>query len=251
MLRVNSRFRRDAMHVLSQDTLIPFPKLHHGDRAELSWRLPEAYRTLSWAIHGGGLQTTRELLWMQVSNSDLSEGVCPKDYIVERLANKRDQTERLVFLTSAHLEFYQEIRISRGGMEAVAVATVGLGNSLRAGDPNSWQGESRTIILACAVNAHLTEGAMLEALSIMSEAKTAAIMEAGILSKQSGRLATGTGTDCQAIASTTQGPALAYSGKHTLIGSLIGEASMEVMALGVKAWQERNSNRARRPSCKL
>ncbi len=77
----------------------------------------------------------------------------------------------------------------------------------------------------------------------MTEAKTAAIMDAGVVSRVSGRIATGTGTDCQAIVCPEWGVAEEYAGKHTRVGSLIGRASYEVIRLGIIAWNESTAER--------
>ena len=239
----------------SSSWTLPAPELKRSGKPRISIQLSEPYRCLSWAVHGGGFQTVRELLWLQVTNSDLSEKVCPRAFIAAQLQENRSDEEaardngldndkakgvafdQTVFLTSARLESYREFRVIREGIEVIAVATVGLGNALRAGDPESRMGTSRTINLACLVNVSMTDNAMLEALSIMTEAKTAAILEAGILSKQSGFRATGTGTDCQAVLCPI-GFDHDYAGKHTVLGRVIGEASLAAINLGITAWQE-------------
>lgn len=224
---------------------LPLPSLYRQNarRPQLRWPLDGPHRSLSWAIHGGGFRSLQELIWLQVRNSDLSLEVCPKALIVKELQDSEAPNESLVFLTSAYLDFYQEVRMEEEGVEVVAIATTGLGNALRAGDPVSSGPASRTINLACLVNVRLSDNALLEALSVMTEAKTVAVLEAGVLSRQTGRPATGTGTDCQAIVCPERGVAEDYSGKHTRVGSLIGRASMEVIRLGVLAWNESTAER--------
>lgn len=224
---------------------LPSPVLQRSKRPQLRWALHGPHRSLSWAIHGGGFLNLQELIWLQVKNSDLSLGVCPKGFILKELETTDASSPGLVFLTSAFLDFYQEVRMEENGIEALAIATTGLGNALRAGDPIGMSNASRTINLACLVNIRLSDNAMLEALSIMTEAKTAAILEAGVLSRETGLPATGTGTDCQAIVCPERGVAEDYSGKHTLVGSLIGRACMEAIRLGILAWNETTAERER------
>jgi adenosylcobinamide amidohydrolase len=129
-----------------------------------------------------------------------------------------------------------------GELVARAVATVGLGNALRAGDPAGVAGRIGTINLLVHVSAPLTDEALLEASAIATEAKAAAVLEAQITSRRTGRPATGTGTDCTVLACT---PAPrrreAYAGKHTRIGALVGAAAHCVVREGVRRWLEENS----------
>jgi adenosylcobinamide amidohydrolase len=83
-----------------------------------------------------------------------------------------------------------------------------------------------TINLIVTVNYGFTHEAMLEALAIGTESKVKAVYEAGLRSKANADFATGTGTDCVAIAA---GPERRYRicGKHTKWGELIGRASLE------------------------
>ena len=84
---------------------------------------------------------------------------------------------------------------------------------------------------------------LLEASAIATEAKTAAILEAGVLSRRSGRPATGTGTDCTVV-TCTRGPAPdSYAGKHTTVGSLVGAAVESAISQGVARWLEENAPR--------
>ncbi|RYZ49922.1 MAG: hypothetical protein EOP07_23740, partial [Proteobacteria bacterium] len=155
-------------------------------------------------------------------------------------------SEKLILLTSAYLEFYQEASVSLGEIEVQAIATTGLGNALRAGDPVNIYESSRTINLACRVNVSLSDAAMVEALAIMTEAKTAAIMDAKVVSRVSGLIATGTGTDCQAILCPDVGPFEDYAGKHTAVGSAIGQACLDVIRRGILVWNETEAGRAQR-----
>jgi hypothetical protein len=70
----------------------------------------------------------------------------------------------------------------------------------------------------------LTQAAMFEALSIVAQARTAAIMDLGI-SLIDGRRLTGTGTDCIVVTSPAGPHALNHCGLHTALGRLIGETT--------------------------
>ena len=97
-----------------------------------------------------------------------------------------------------------------------------------------------TINIVVMANRPLTSAAMVEAVQIAAEARTLAVLEAGIKSVRSGAPATGTGTDCIAIAAPARAAsrgvrAERYCGKHTLLGELIGRAVLESCARAIAA----------------
>jgi adenosylcobinamide amidohydrolase len=68
-----------------------------------------------------------------------------------------------------------------------------------------------------------------------TEARVAALQEAGIASTRTKRPATGTGTDCIVVASSPRGHAQQYCGKHTLLGELIGKAALRSCTRALRA----------------
>ena len=83
---------------------------------------------------------------------------------------------------------------------------------------------------------------MLEAMSIAVEARTVAMTSLRTRSTASSSVATGTGTDCVVVAaplSSEQGPAR-YAGKHTALGAVIGQAVLDAVTAGGRAWMERS-----------
>ncbi|EMN31659.1 adenosylcobinamide amidohydrolase domain protein [Leptospira interrogans serovar Pyrogenes str. L0374] len=79
----------------------------------------------------------------------------------------------------------------------------------------------------------------LEAVSLITEARTLAVLEAKIRCKTG--LATGTGTDCIAFASPSCISTKRYTGKHTLSGHLIGKAVYQSVSQGISNWKKANS----------
>lgn len=128
-------------------------------------------------------------------------------------------------------------------VSAVAVATVGLSNLLRAGDSPGALAQVGTINVIVWVSCPLTLGARIEALTIAAEARTLAVLDAVLPSRRSGAPATGTGTDCIALLSplgrASAGESAAYAGKHTAMGAVVGRAVHESVAAGVASWTAR------------
>jgi adenosylcobinamide amidohydrolase len=186
------------------------------------------HRTLSWAVNGGGLRRASTVIWRYVREGELGPSVDPAALIGDDAA--------VGLLTARDLSTFESTERESGEQAVRALATVGLGNALAAGDS---PGPLRpgTINLLVQLSQPLDDGALVEALSLAAEARTAAILEARIPSRRSRRWATGTGTDCIVVAAPDDGRAAErWVGKHTLTGSLIGAAVEEVIARGAAAW---------------
>src|SRR3990167_7712811 len=147
---------------------------------------------LSWAIHGGGVSQAKTVAWYQVKNQDLKPPVDARQFL-KRSLFENGMADAIGMLTSADLSLYQDVSRVREDIQARCIATVGMTNALRIGDPPALMEHAGTINLLCAVSAPLSIPAMTEALSLAVEARTAAVMEAALPSIQNGFPATGTG----------------------------------------------------------
>jgi adenosylcobinamide amidohydrolase len=118
-------------------------------------------------------------------------------------------------------------------------ATVGLSNALAAGDPATYEERPGTINLIVVTTHPLTTATLVEAVEITTEAKVRALYAAGVKSTVSDTLATGTGTDCVAIACPRGEPAYQYCGKHTQLGELLGRVVYGAVTEGL--WRARET----------
>jgi adenosylcobinamide amidohydrolase len=197
-------------------------------------------RACSWAIVRGGVVDAQHVAWLEVRDDELRPPVDASAFLAERL-RERGLENAIGLLTSRRVSTYRDVARSCSGLSARCIATVGLGNALRAGDPPGVSGRIGTINLLLHVDAPLTDAALLEASAIATEAKAAAVLEAGILSRRTHQPATGTGTDCTVVACTPPkfpSRGAAYAGKHTAIGALVGEATLHAVRDGIAAWLE-------------
>lgn len=203
----------------------------------LTVRLREVHRIASWAIVGGGVRASDAVAWLGVENADLPPSIDPAALLDRRLLDA-GLGGAIGLLTSRDLRAYVVHEARQGPVSARCIATVGLGNALRAGDPPAPPVAAGTINLLCRVSVALTEAASLEALALCAEARTLALLEARVPSCSSGRPATGTGTDCIAVASPLprREAAQPFAGKHTIAGHLIGAAVYGAIRRGAAAW---------------
>lgn len=198
-------------------------------------------RACGWAIVGGALASACRVVWIEVRDTDLRPPVDARSFARARLRAEGIEADTIALLTSRRVATFEEHVARDGDLRAHAVATVGLGNALRAGDPAGVAGRIGTINLLVHVEAPLHDEALLEANAIATEAKVAAILESGVVSRRTGLPATGTGTDCTVIACGARGRREAYAGKHTRIGALVGAAAYAVVRDGARRWVEENA----------
>lgn len=199
---------------------------------KLSIQFPKNHQASGWTVLGGGLQMpTDRVVFLYLEGSQLKTQT-PLDYIAS-VTTTIERENAQIFLTSAHLEDYS---VSSSEDNAVhAVATVGLGNALRAGDPVCMQTVG-TINLCLVINRRLSPEACLEAISIATEAKCTIMQEEAIQSIQGTGVATGTGTDCICVVDSPLGETYHYSGKHTELGFSIASCTRRALRQGIKSW---------------
>ncbi len=204
--------------------------------------LPGVHDVASWALVGGGLVYATTVAWHQVTEEELSPGVDARDFADRRLRDA-GLDGAVLFLTSRRVAAYQDVTRADGDLSVQCIVTVGLANALRAGDPADASAAAAraagTINVLVRTSVPLTSEALLEALALAAEARTLAVLEAGVASVVSAAPATGSGTDCIAVAAplaATTGRAERFVGKHTGVGSLIGAAVHAAVRAGVERW---------------
>jgi adenosylcobinamide amidohydrolase len=213
---------------------------HDGDWLIARFEAPQ--RVASWAIVGGGVRRATAVAWLCVRDGELRPPVDPCELLRDRLA-MRGLAGAVGLMTSADVARYADETRTWGARQARCVVTVGLGNALRAGDPPGPAARIGTINVLCAVDAPLTDEALLEAMALATEARALAVREADVPSRRTGRPSSGTGTDCVVIAAPDvpaareiAGPTR-YAGKHTELGHVVGAAVYDAVACGIARWR--------------
>jgi Adenosylcobinamide amidohydrolase len=97
-------------------------------------RFPFAHVVASWAIVGGGLVEAAAVAWRQVDESELRPPVDAAQWLRARM-REEGLDGAVGLLTGCDLDAWVEARSEAVGAEAHCIATVGLDNALRAGDP--------------------------------------------------------------------------------------------------------------------
>jgi adenosylcobinamide hydrolase len=193
-------------------------------------RSAEPLAVVSSAFVGGELSRTRHIVNMQ----------WPHGYHERLAVELRAYARRLGIeepfvglMTAASTADAGVVTEAADGIVATAVVTVGLGTVVAAGHspPAPWRPSTiNTIVL---LDAALEAGAAVNGVATATEAKVAALGEAGIVTPD-GRPATGTVTDAVVVAWTGRGPRLPYLGPASPGGWLVARAVARALGEGLK-----------------
>lgn len=204
------------------------------ERPFLTVRLSGLHRTLSWSLSHPGFASVETITWLEVCNADLGPDVDPHDFLCRKLA-ENSLSGSLAMMTSRDIRHHHSDRAKVDGVEAFCLTTVGLSNGERVGSRLGRQSGAGTVNTLVRVSQPLSSGALVEAVSIATQARTMAILEAGY--PEGGPFFTGTGTDCIVVAAPLEGKVRAFAGLHTDVGEAIGAAVYRATREGVQMWK--------------
>jgi adenosylcobinamide hydrolase len=200
-------------------------------------------RILSSAPRGGGFVQARYVINHQVDSNARHSGhprpICkwgdPARYLGS-VAKKVGVTHDCVgLMTAVPIRRLVVLREQEEGLWVEGFFTAGVTNAVRAGD---WIGTEQeygpgTINMVLVTNARLSRSAMVCAIQVTTEAKTAALFRAHVPCAKGKAGATGTGTDATVIV-CGDGPSLKFSGTHTLIGMMMGRLVLRALHKGLR-----------------
>jgi adenosylcobinamide amidohydrolase len=204
-------------------------------------RFAELQRTLGWTLLHPGFATARQVVWLHIHERDLAGDIDAREFLRAKLENK-GMHDALAFMTGRNILRRQLCARRVEDVQATCLATVGLSNGERVGSRQARVERVGTINTLVHISQRLTDGALVEAISIVAEARTVALLDA----RKSGAVpqVTGTGTDCIVVACPSQGDTASYSGLHTAVGEAIGGAVYEATWEGVEEWDREFMARA-------
>jgi adenosylcobinamide hydrolase len=203
---------------------------------------------ISSAPRGGGLGRSRYILNHQVAANPFSQSTQVPALVYEdparylgRIARDLGVERQCVgLMTAVSLKHLVRIREEHEGLWVEGFFTVGLTNAVRAGESvvaDNRASSPGTINMVLVTNARFPPSAMVGAVQVATESKTAAVLTADIVSWRGLPGATGTGTDAIVIASG-HGRFCSYSGTHTSIGAMIARVVADGIQEGVALWKK-------------
>lgn len=195
---------------------------------------PLRQKMVSWSLNRPGFTEAQTVAWLQVSDKDLPPGLDPLALLEQRLAEER-LSDAVGLMTAREVRHHHHAAVGTGDSEVETVITLGLSNGSVLDVGGRLKAPSRvssfgTINMLLAVASPLSQGAMLEALSVATMARTAALLADG------GQII-GTGTDCIVVACPDAMAGETFSGLHTAIGTNITEAVYAATLEGRRLWE--------------
>lgn len=204
---------------------------------------------LSWSSNRPGFVTATKVAWLEVRDAEIACVADPRVFLEARLGEARLRGA-VGLMTARDVRRHHFARAEVEDAKVEVLTTVGLTNGERVGrrttdttvPARAPVGTTNTLV---HVSKRLSRGAMVEATSLATQARTLAVIEAGVT--REGVVVTGTGTDCIALATPTTGAADPAAGLHTAIGEAIDRAVLEATSAGIAGWLTDAAGR-RRPS---
>jgi adenosylcobinamide hydrolase len=201
---------------------LPIQGLHFScdERALHLWS-DEPLAVLSSAIVGAELEKTRHIVNVHVERGYDSRTPAAD---VSAFARELGLLEPFVGMMTAAGTERAHVAVERGSqVSVIALITVGLSHPTAAGVTGAFDRVVGTINTIVVVDARLTPAARVNAIITATEAKTLALVQAGIRTPD-GHLASGTGTDAIVITSTERGARFEYAGPVAPLGAMVGGA---------------------------
>jgi len=176
----------------------------------------------------------------------------PARYLGARASDLDVKSPVVGLMTAVPMKRVVALRKESKGIWVECFCTVGVTNAVKAGEPASYSGLERrcrsagTINIILVTNAILSVPAMVGAVQVATESKTAVLLERAVTSWTGRHVATGTGTDTVVVACRLRsGPRLHYSGTHTIMGSLIGQVVDRCVRAGLVRAADGNQGASR------
>jgi adenosylcobinamide amidohydrolase len=199
-------------------------------------RSARPFTALSSAVVGGGLVRARSVINLHVAKNDPCEDPAGMLRAYARRAGVPGPWVGL--LTAAWTERAVRAWCRAPGLGALAVVTVGLGNRAAAGRSRPGPWSPGTINLIVVVEADPEPAALVNLVATATEAKTLALVEAGITHGRR-QPATGTSSDAILVAATGRGPRARYGGPRSPLGWVAARAAGSALRRGIARWQSR------------
>jgi len=195
------------------------------------------HRVLSSAVLNGGLGYCRHFVNLGVDQKCAAQRVDPATRIEQAYRGFSLRGPLVGMMTAASMRSCRANVIKVEQHVLLVALTSGLANARAAGDRAEYRQLFDTVTHAGTINilvcfsAPLTDTAMVEALSIVTEAKVQVMHDFDVASLVSDRIATGTGTDATAVVCSQQGgKKIRYAGKHTLFGEQLAQSVYKTLS---------------------
>jgi len=200
-------------------------------------------QVISSAVLGGGFAEADHILNLKVEKhlAVKNSAIKPPDATLQAYCSEHGWNGILVgMMTAASMDSFRMAKEVQQGIDIIVLVTTGISNARRAGDVAEYRNvlpvvsDVGTINIICLTSAGMMPAAMIEAVMTVTEARAAALQNLGIKSPISNQTATGTGTDCIAVAADPQAEKIQYCGKHVVFGEILARLVIEAVSSSIK-----------------
>ncbi|MEM3526365.1 MAG: phosphatidylglycerophosphatase A [Candidatus Jordarchaeaceae archaeon] len=218
---------------------VEFLKSSIGDCALVS--LPSTFRAASSAPQGFGILETSHVLILQVPKDYNSDS--PEEELRDLIKELKLESNTIGLMTAAEIRKVLTVtQQNHGDLHVTIILTAGTSNALIAGEkpfssnPNCEENNLGTINIIALIDKPLTDGALINSVITITEAKSVALRILGFD-------ASGTTTDSVVVACPTEGKKLKYAGTGTEVGFLLAQAVRAALIESLtKAGEVKNRN---------
>lgn len=194
---------------------------------------PNNCRVLSSAVLNGGLCDVGSFLNLKVDKNMSLPSLAPEETLSNKAIELLLPQPTTAMMTAASMKSLGYYIESSQELTVECWVTSGLSNARRVGDTADEKSSPGTINIWMYINQPLSDTAMVEAITMLTESKVTAVHDAGIISPISKLLASGTGTDSHAVFCPYGNQVFDYCGKHTLLGELIGRVVIKACSISL------------------
>jgi iron complex transport system ATP-binding protein len=207
------------------------------DERTYALQMEKMYAVMSSAVLNGG-KSFAGCIFNHTVDKDY-RGKNPEQDLRDVAAAHRLGDDAVGMMTAVDVATMCVARAEAGRTGVTAYVTVGYSNAWSAGlqpEGGAAPGGPGTINIAVLIDGHLTDPAMINGIITATEAKTRALVDAGI-KLPGGEQVTGTTTDAVVIAASMQGEFHEYAGTGSKVGRLIGQTVYEAMLAGIEKYK--------------
>lgn len=212
----------------------------------------EPWVAVSSGIIGGGLGSKQYFI-----NRQVEAGYCagrPEEELAAFLATTFQEyknsggSDWTALMTAAHVEDACFIRLARLDCQAAVIVTAGVNNACAAGiTPHCTLGSRvnvlGTINIMAFLSHALSNGALVNAVQTVTEAKTQTLCELGVRCPITGAYASGTSTDAVIVAAANTPFCHPYAGPATLMGYLLAFGVRKALPEALKRYRARSKEK--------
>lgn len=203
-------------------------------------KFDQPLRTISNGVIGDGIQWLKHFCNFHVErNYNCSE---PKKDVRRWMTQHSIPHEQAVgMMTAVELEDAVVLEQEFEGIQMLAIVTAGTENAVDITSPSSSGATPTigTINTMLFIDAHFTEGALVNGYMSATEAKVKALQDLHIVDPHSNTIATGTSTDALLLGLTQQGEKTPYAGSGTNVGKGIGQIVYRATQEAIKKYLQR------------